>query len=113
LALRVEQVALLRITYNWTGREGWSIEDVGPSLVGAHDATSTAMPIVCGTDFSGRSRAAAATAASFAASIKDVELWLVHGSIASVTLHHSRASVAVVPIPHDQPLEPDEVPSIR
>jgi nucleotide-binding universal stress UspA family protein len=35
------------------------------------------------------------------------------GSIASVTLHHSRTSVAVVPIPHDQPLAPDEVPCIR
>ena len=35
------------------------------------------------------------------------------GSVSSVTLHYGRASVAVVPVPEDEILAPDEVPSIR
>lgn len=35
------------------------------------------------------------------------------GSVASVTLHHSHASVAVVPVPEGLLLAPDEVPCIR
>lgn len=35
------------------------------------------------------------------------------GSVSGVTLHHSRASVAVVPVPEGELLASDEVPSIR
>jgi nucleotide-binding universal stress UspA family protein len=35
------------------------------------------------------------------------------GSVAAVTLHHSRTSVAIVPVPESELLAPDEVPCIR
>ena len=34
-------------------------------------------------------------------------------SVAAVTLHHGRTSVAVVPVPHGELLAPDEVPRLR
>lgn len=34
-------------------------------------------------------------------------------SVAAVALHHGRTSVAVVPVPHGEPLAPDEVPHLQ
>lgn len=76
-------------------RERLVLQESSPAGFGALPASTSDMPVVCGTDFSERSRSAMAVAALLTPRLRATELWLVHALDPATSSLDSAAHEAV------------------